>query len=217
VVIYANKSSAMTIARDLVVANTGAFPEYAQVKQADPLPGSLCELARLHPRVNTTPIPLDPFTPDPHAATVFGAINAISSGGLVSTYGEATTKLGWTPLRNDDPRFTIVESGAIGVLRTLKNPLPTFEQFYDMTDRGAPIMFRQEPESYQDFERQQTTHEHIGAWDVELFTDFGDAGAVFYSGTTILGMRIRVVCFAPRSDGYILDDIREFVRTLGTG
>jgi hypothetical protein len=217
VVIYADKSISMAIARDLVVANPFSFPEYAQTRQNDPLPGSLCELGRLHPRAYPTSATPDSFTPDPHAATVFAALNSVSSAGLVSTYDDAAEKLGWKPLRNDDPRFTVAQEGAIGALRTLKNPLPTFEQMYEMIDRGAPIMFRQEPESYPDFPRQHTTAEHVGAWDVELYTDYGDVGAVFYSGTSIEGQKIRVVAFAPSSDGYTLDDIREFLRTLSHG
>jgi hypothetical protein len=217
VVIYADKSVTMAIGRDLVVANTFAFPQYQTIKQNDPLPGSLCALARLHPRVFPTPSTPDSFTPESHAATVFAALDATSSLGLISTYGEAREKLGWNPLRNDDPRFTVAQEGAIGDLRTLKNPLPTFEQMYDMIDRRPPIMISQEPESYPDFKRQHTAQEHLGAWDVELFIDSGDVGAVFYSGESVQGQRIRVVVHAPSSDGYTLDDIREFVRTLSAG
>jgi len=217
VVIYAEESDSLAVAHDIVVANTTAFPQYAEIKQNDPLPGTLCELARVHGRAYPTPATPDAFTPDPHAATVFAALDAAGGGSLVSTYQEAAEKLGWNPLRNDDPRFTVAQEGAIGALRTLKNALPTFEQMYEMIGRGPPIMIRQEPESYRDFPRQHTAQEHLGAWDVDLYTDFGDVGAVFYSGASVNGQRIRVVVFAPAKYGYTLDDIREFVRTLATG
>ncbi|HYM14030.1 MAG TPA: hypothetical protein VEZ14_00535, partial [Dehalococcoidia bacterium] len=214
VVIYADKDTSMAIARDLIVANTGAFPQYVQIKPGEPLPGSLCELARLHPRTYPTPATPDSFTPNARVATVFAALGSTP---LISTYAEAQERLGWNPLRNDDPRFTVAQEGAIGALRTLKNRLPSFEQMYQMVDRGPPIMIRQEPESDPDFPREHVTKERLGPWDVELYSDYGDVGAVFYSGASVDGQRIRVVAYAPAEYGYTLDDIREFVGTLSVG
>jgi hypothetical protein len=214
VVIYADKSTALDVAQRMVVVNTATFPQYANIGANDSLPGTLCELGRLHPPVFPTPATPDRLTPDPHAATV---IASFGGGGLFHDYQDAARTLGWTPLRNDDPRFTVAEEGAIGFSRAFKGYLPDFEQMYEMVGRSAPIMIRQEGESYPDFPRQHTSTERIGSWNVELYSDYGDVGAVFFSGASMRGQRIRVVAFAPIEDGFTIDDIREFVRTLTTG
>ena len=200
-------------AREIVTANGGATSTIPTVAKGSALPGSLCELQRLHPRVNPAPPRPAPLkTEEAHPATVIASFGDFES---VQTLDEAASKVGWRVLRTNDPRFTLYSPGA---LRTLGNSLAELEQTkYFVVGRRYPIEIYQEPESYRTFDvAPYSSTETIGHWAGDLWTYRAQLGFKFYSGEVVNGQRVRVSVFGERGS-ITLDDIRAFVRTLTFG
>ncbi len=198
-------------ARDMFTANANAASNIPAVIAGGPLPGSLCELARLHPAAFPTPWPGRPVsTRESLPATVLSSFGRI---GIPRSLDEAQRQLGWRVLRTNDPRFTL---SLVGAIRTFRNTLPRLEQTkYTMVGHSYPIDIAQEPESYPTFDvAPYSSIETIGAWTGRLWTYSAQVGFDFYSGETVEGQRVRVSVYGERG-AVTLEDIRAFVSTLG--
>lgn len=200
-------------ARDMFMANPDASPNIPRVTPGAALPGSLCELARLHPRAVPAVGTQGPVTTrESLPATVISAFGRLQS---LHSLKEAEEQLGWRVLRTNDPRFTL---SLVGALRTFRNTLPRLEQTkYTMVGHDYPIEIAQEPESYRTFDvAPYSSIATIGPWTGLLWTYRAQLGFEFYSGEMVDGQRVRVSVYAERG-AVTLDDIRTFVRTLGFG
>lgn len=216
VTIYATDAATERRVADQMVHANPQVRQGGVWEASQPLRGSLCEVVRVNPPPTRTPPPTE--TPDPTVdeeatqalpATVFASFGDFRS---VDTLRQAQAELGWRIVTTYDPRYTLVNEGAI---RQFRGGASRLEQTgYEVLGGPYPLQVHQEPATNEGFDvSPYAEREMVGPWGAEVWAHRAQHGIEFISGTTADGTPISVSVTGDR-ERYTMDQIRVFVATL---